>query len=65
MYKHIIEQAGNINWMAVFALVTFCFIFGMSLILVFKQNKQFTDHMANLPLEDSSLTVKNATTHEE
>lgn len=56
MYKYILEQAGNINWMALFALLTFCFIFGTSMLLVLQRNKQYIDHMANLPLEDNTLT---------
>lgn len=58
MYKYILEQAGNINWMALFALLTFCFVFGTSLWLVFRQDKEYTNHMAQLPLEDDSLTIQ-------
>lgn len=56
MYKYILEQAGNINWMALFALLTFVFIFTTSLVLVFRHNKQYIDHMSGLPLDDDSLT---------
>ena len=53
MYKYILEGAGNINWMAIFALCTFFFLFITSAILVFRRDKKFLDYMSNLPLEDS------------
>jgi hypothetical protein len=56
MYKYILEQAGNINWMALFALLTFCFIFGTSIILVLRRNKAHIDHMSSLPLEDTTVS---------
>ena len=52
MFKYILEQAGNLNWMAIFALITFVFIFLLSVVLVIFGNKEHMDHMANLPLED-------------
>lgn len=64
MYKYILEQAGDINWMAVFALLTFVFIFSTSLILVFKHNKQYTDHMAHLPLEDGLVEPQNTANYD-
>ena len=60
MYKYILQQGGDINWMALFALLTFCFIFITSVILVMKRNKQFIEHMANLPLDDSINDPQNA-----
>lgn len=52
MYKYIIEQAGNINWMAIFALLTFMFIFVTSVVVVFFRKGDHFDRMANLPLEE-------------
>lgn len=52
MYKYILEQAGNINWMAIFALLTFMFIFITSVVVVFFKSKKSMDRMANLPLEE-------------
>ncbi|MEZ5043023.1 MAG: hypothetical protein R2828_24215 [Saprospiraceae bacterium] len=52
MYKYIIAEAGNINWMAIFALLTFFFLFVMSAILVFRKNKAFIDRMSRMPLDD-------------
>jgi hypothetical protein len=60
MYKYILEQAGNINWMAVFSLVTFFFIFGMSVLLALRKDKSFTNKMAAMPLDDNSLTSETS-----
>lgn len=51
MAKYILEQAGNIDWMALFALITFFGIFTLSLILIFFGNKQQYQRLAELPLE--------------
>jgi len=52
MYKHIIAEAGNVNWMAIFALLTFFWLFTVSAITIFRKEKSFIEHMANLPLEE-------------
>lgn len=52
MYKYILESAGNINWMAVFALLTFFFVFSMSIYLAFVKDKGKLNHMAHLPLSE-------------
>ncbi|MCB0643446.1 MAG: hypothetical protein KDC44_17470 [Phaeodactylibacter sp.] len=54
MYKYILSAAGNINWMAIFALLTFVFIFGMSVYMILRRDKGFIDKMAHLPLEDGT-----------
>lgn len=51
MYKYILESAGNINWMAIFALVTFFMMFSISAVAVFRKKKSFIDKMANMPLD--------------
>ena len=58
MYKHILETAGNINWMAVFALVTFFIVFSMSIYLAFVKDKKDLDHVAELPLADDDPIFK-------
>jgi len=58
MYKYILESAGNINWMALFALLTFFFVFTTSAILIFRKNNNHINHMASLPLEDDA-TIEN------
>lgn len=52
MFKYILE-GNNINWMAIFALVTFFLVFLISAIVILGRNKTFTDKMAHLPLEDT------------
>ena len=50
MYKYILESAGNINWMALFALLTFFIIFSLSVYLAFIKKSSELDEIANLPL---------------
>lgn len=64
MYKYILEQAGNINWMAVFALSTFIFIFLTSILLVLRKDKAYINKMSSMPLDDYSLTSETSTQHE-
>ena len=52
MAKYILEQAGGINWMAIFALLTFFFIFIISAWMAFRKNNPVIKRMENLPLED-------------
>jgi len=54
MYKYILESAGNINWMALFALLTFFIVFSMSIYLAFIKNSSDLDEIANLPLADDN-----------
>lgn len=51
MAKYIIESAGNVNWMAMFALITFMFVFLTGIYLVLMDNKAFINKMKNLPLD--------------
>lgn len=53
MFKYILENAGNINWMAIFALLTFFSLFVISAVLVFTKRKSWVDKMSSLPLEDN------------
>ena len=56
MYKYILETAGNINWMALFALLTFFFVFSMSIYLAFIKDKKQLEEVAHLPLlEDDPI----------
>ena len=61
MYKYILETAGNINWMALFALVTFFLVFMISLYMVFIKGKDYSKRMAHLPLEQTDSGIN--TTH--
>lgn len=55
MYKHILANAGDINWMAIFALITFVLMFTISSIAIFRKKKSFIDKMSNLPLDDGTV----------
>lgn len=55
MYKYILESAGNINWMALFALITFFSVFMISIWLVFRDSKDYISKMEHLPLEDDQM----------
>ncbi|WP_235296417.1 hypothetical protein [Portibacter marinus] len=60
MYKYILESAGNINWMALFALLTFMFVFIVSAILIFTKNKKTIQHISHLPLvNEEDLNIEN------
>ncbi len=62
MFKHILAQAGDINWMALFALLTFFCMFLITLWVVFLRRKGFYDHMARLPLDDEKPDFLNLET---
>jgi uncharacterized membrane protein (DUF485 family) len=66
MYKYLLESAGNINWMAIAALLTFVTVFVLSTILVMRKDKKFIHKMANLPFEDGSENhnIKNDNNNE-
>ena len=59
MYKYILESAGNINWMAVFALTTFTIIFSLSAYLVLKKDKEELNRLSSLPLSDEDSFISN------
>ena len=45
----------SINWLAVFALLTFMFIFIMAALLAYGKKKSRYAEMAALPLDDGSI----------
>ena len=61
MFKYILESAGDINWMAISALVTFFTIFSVSTVLAIRANKDHIDKMARLPLEDDTHNFNSET----
>lgn len=66
MYKYILEGVGNINWMAISALITFVTIFLVSAVMAFRSKPSFLNKMSNLPLEDSIVKpMETAICHEE
>ena len=50
MYKYILETAGNINWMALFALLTFVSVFSISAYLIIRKDNGEIQRLASLPL---------------
>ncbi len=56
MAKYILESAGNINWMALFSLITFLSVFVLAIVLVFRRSDDHIRHMASLPLDDESVS---------
>ena len=64
MYKYILEQAGDLDWMAIFALLVFFFVFVTSAILVLGKSKSHIDKMANLPLDNDSVNYETQDPHE-
>ncbi|MCB0659052.1 MAG: hypothetical protein KDC57_23070 [Saprospiraceae bacterium] len=61
MFKYIINHAGNVNWMAILALLTFMTIFVMSVVLIFRKDKKYLDHMAHLPLDEDDDSLSSTT----
>jgi len=53
MAKYLLA-AENINWLAVFALVTFVFIFLLSVLMAFGRKKDSYQRVAQLPLDDNT-----------
>ncbi len=53
MYKHILENAGDLSSMALVPLVLFFLIFSAALITVFMKNSRDLERMSHLPLEDA------------
>ena len=51
MYKYILAEGGDINWMALFALVTFVTMFLIGAFTALRRRKSYFRHMAHLPLD--------------
>lgn len=65
MYKYILEGAGDINWMAIFALLTFFLLFVISAFTIMMRKKDYVDKMANMPLDEFQLSsIEIETKHE-
>lgn len=57
MFKHILESAGNINWMAIGALITFFTVFVVSAILIFKKENSYLKKMSEMPLDEENAST--------
>ena len=65
MYKYLLESTGNIDWMAIFALITFVLIFVIATANILRRDSAFIEKMANMPLDDNpSLNPETADRHE-
>jgi len=65
MAKYILEQAGDLNWMAIFALLTFFFLFLIGAFTILRRDSDYIEHMSQLPLDDTqSLTSETDGYHE-
>ena len=66
MYKYILQGAGDFNWMALFALITFVAIFLISIFVVFGRSKAYIDKMSHLPLDEAnSVTYEKENQHDQ
>ncbi|KXK40931.1 MAG: hypothetical protein J5I52_05590 [Saprospiraceae bacterium] len=52
MGKYILEGMEHINWMGIFALVTFVIVFLLSIYLIFKKDDKVLKRLENMPLDD-------------
>lgn len=64
MYKYILETAGDINWMALFSLLTFFVVFSLTIVITLRSDKKSIRKMASLPLE-SDYSLTSETQHHE
>ena len=66
MFKYLLQNTGHdINWMALFALITFVVMFLIGTLTILSRNKSYIDKMSNMPLEDNQpLTSETADQHE-
>lgn len=46
----------NINWLAIMALITFVIIFSLTLFMVIKRGSDSYKQVAELPLNDDTVT---------
>jgi cbb3-type cytochrome oxidase subunit 3 len=59
MYKYIIKTMGNVDWMAIVPLILFFAVFVGTALVWFRKDQKEVEAMANLPLDDGSLSVGN------
>ncbi|MBI5916212.1 MAG: hypothetical protein HY842_12625 [Bacteroidetes bacterium] len=52
MFKYILQNAGDINWLAVTALVLFFAVFLFSTVWILTRKKDFVEKISRLPLDD-------------
>lgn len=52
MFKYILQNEGDINWLAIVALVLFFAIFLLSTVWVITRKKDYVDKVSRLPLDE-------------
>ncbi len=52
MFKYILQNAGDINWLAVMALVLFFAVFLFGSVWILTKKKDYVDKISRLPLDD-------------
>lgn len=52
MFKYILQNEGDINWLAVIALVLFFSIFLVSAVWILTRKKEYVNKMSKLPLDE-------------
>lgn len=59
MYKHLLAEGGNIEWMALIPLIIFClFFFGLLLFVIFG-NKKYFKKMSEMPFNNKDNQNEN------
>ncbi|MDX1477923.1 MAG: hypothetical protein R3301_09475 [Saprospiraceae bacterium] len=53
MYKYILENAGNIQVLALIPLVIFFMVFVGAMIMTMVRNRSYIERMAHLPFDES------------
>lgn len=59
MFKYILQSGGDINGIAIFALVTFFILFVIFAIAIFGRSQSYIDKMAHMPLDDNYSKNEN------
>lgn len=59
MYKYIIKTMGNVDWMAVVPMLLFFMVFVGTALVWWRKEQKEVSKMANLPLEDGSVSVSD------
>lgn len=65
MFKHILESASDVDWMAIIPLIIFFTFFTMITVRAFIEKKEFIHKMASLPLDDDTIQNQKQINHEE
>lgn len=52
MYKYLLENAGDLDWMAVGPMLVFVAFFVGVIVFAYTTDKSYINKMSNLPFED-------------